>query len=337
LDTLPVLPLGLVVEIKYRWWLCIALVVLLGVMVDGLVYQWLIGQGISQRVYLRDLFFSDIQSDTSIGIESEINKKLDVGFKRDASPQFYKDFLLSATVKPLLTHKGDDHSLALKIVDILGTPDGSICGLETLGETVFDTRRGLGCCSDYSKSFLFYANFLGLQAREVSLFNHTTVEYFNRTTGHWQWLDPFNRVEIVNAAGQFLSLWQVRQTPVFELLIYRKLLTAAANFDVAKYAGYMQSQMGSILWRRGTNFLEVEAWDSKMQSWGLTKSQRQLLMLIAGVQPHWLMVTTHANFFYYRTLRSMLWGAAWLCLVLNLALFFAFYRLLASRHRSGHP
>ena len=80
LVALPVLPLGLVVEIKYRWWICIASVVLLGVMFDGLVYQWLIGQGISQRVYLRDLFFSDIQSDSSIGIESEINKNLDNQF-----------------------------------------------------------------------------------------------------------------------------------------------------------------------------------------------------------------------------------------------------------------
>ena len=93
-----------------------------------------------------------------------------------------------------------------------------------------------------------------------------------------------------------------------------------------------------LLWlleRLRTNFLEVETWDRTMQGWGFSKSLRQAVMLASGVQPHWLMVTTHADSFYYKTLRAMLWGAACCWMVLNLALFFVFVRMLLVRVRPG--
>ena len=266
---------------------------------------------------MRDLLFSEILMDQRLKSEDEINRQLSTNFKTDASTRAYANYLHPEAVRSLATHKGNDRSLALAIAEVLGTPDGSVCGLETLGQTVFDTRRGKGCCSDYSKSFLFYANYLGLQAREVSLFNHTTVEYLNRATGQWQWLDPFNRVEITDAAGRVLNLYHIRQRSAFEALTFKKLSLAAGAFDVSKYAGYAPAQMSTILWRRGTNFLEVEAWDRTMQGWGFSKSVRQAIMLSAGVQPHWLMVTTHADTFYYKTLRAMLWAAGGLWLLFN--------------------
>lgn len=300
-----------------RSWLRIALAAVLLLVVNWLAIQWLLGLGISQRVYMRDLLFSEILMDQRLKNEDEINQRLSANFKTDASTLAYVIYLDPETLRSLSAHKGDDRSLALAIAEVLGTPDGSVCGLETLGQTVFDTRRGKGCCSDYSKSFLFYANYLGLQAREVSLFNHTTVEYLNRANGQWQWLDPFNRVEITDAAGHALSLYQIRQTSAFEALTYKKLASAAGAFDAGKYAGYAPAQMSTILWRRGTNFLEVEAWDRKMQGWGLSKSMRQAVMLTSGVQPHWLMVTTHADTFYYKTLRALLWAVGGLWLLFN--------------------
>ena len=199
----------------------IALVLTLWLVVNGLSLQWLFNLGISPRVYMRDLLFSEILMDMRLKNEEEINQQLNTGFKTDSSTQAYVDYLHPETLRTLSAHKGDDRSLALAIAEVLGTPDGSVCGLETLGQTVFDTRCGKGCCSDYSKSFLFYANYPGLQAREVSLFNHTTVEYLNRATGQWQWLDPFNRVEIIDATGHALSLYKMRQTSAFEALIYK--------------------------------------------------------------------------------------------------------------------
>jgi hypothetical protein len=327
LVAVPILSLGLAVAIKHSAWLRIAFVVFLGLAGNGFVFYWLMGQGISQRVFLRDLFFSEILTDVYLRNETEINQKLSDSFKKDESTQGYVDYLHTESLRSLSFQKGDDRSIAIAITDVLGTPDGSVCGLETLGKTVFDTRRGKGCCSDFSKSFLFYANYLGLQAREVSLFNHTTVEYLNRSNGRWQWLDPFYRVEIIDAAGHPLSLFQIRQTPTFEALTYRKIGTSLSSFDVVNYAGYAPAQMGTILWRRGTNFLEVDTWDRTMQGWGFSKSLRQTVMLAAGVQPHWLMVTTHSDTFYYKTLRAMLRGAACCWLVLNLALFFVLLKM----------
>jgi hypothetical protein len=286
--------------------------------VNGLGLQWLLSLGISQRVYMRDLLFSEILMDHGLKGEDEINQRLSTNFKKDASTQAYVDYLHPEALRSLSTHKGDDRSLALAIAEVLGTPDGSVCSLETLGQTVFDTRRGKGCCSDYSKSFLFYANFLGLQAREVSLFNHTTVEYLNRANGRWQWLDPFNRVEITDAAGHALSSYQIRQTSAFVALTYKKLASAAGAFDADTYAGYAPAQMSTMLWRLGTNFLEIEAWDLKMRGWGFSKSVRQAIMLSAGVQPGWLMVTTNAGSFYYKTLRALLWAAGALWVLFNL-------------------
>lgn len=302
---------------KRRSWLGIVVALILLLAVNGLSLQWLLSLGISQRVYMRDLLFSEILVDARLKNEDEINQWLDVGFKTDASTLAYAEYLHPESLRALSAQRGSDRSLALAIVEVLGTSDGSVCGLDTLGQTVFDTRRGKGCCSDYSKSFLFYANYLGLQAREVSLFNHTTVEYLNRSTGQWHWLDPSNRVEIADATGRFLSLYQIRQTSAFQALTYRKLGTAAGAFDLDKYAGYARAQMGTILWRRGTNFLEVETWDRKMQGWGFSKSLRQAIMLPAGVQPHWLMVTTHADAYYYKTLRAVLWAEGGLWLIVN--------------------
>jgi hypothetical protein len=114
-------------------------------------------------------------------------------------------------------------------------------------------------------------------------------------------------------------------------LIYRRVSpTATEIFDPGKFAGYSQAQMGTILWRRGTNFLEVERWDQAMRGWGFTKSLRQTVMLVAGIQPQFLMLTTHADNFYYNSLRTLLWtiGAAYVFFnFLVLALIFRRFHL----------
>jgi hypothetical protein len=261
--------------------------------------------------------FSEILPEGQLANVAALNTQAMADFKTDASTQAYANYLhpeSRALLKKISIT--NDHELALAITERLGHPDGSVCGLETLGTTVFDTHSGKGCCSDYSKSWLFYANYFGMTAREVSLFNHTTVEYLNRSTDRWSWLDPFNKIEILDANGQPLSLFEIRNASRFQTLKFRKTSSVSTTFDATSYAGYAPAQMGTILWRKGTNFLEVEAWDRVMQSWGFSKSMRQMVTLVAGVQPHWLMITTHADNYYYRSLRAFLWaaGGAWLML-----------------------
>jgi len=51
----------------------------------------------------------------------------------------------------------------------------------------------------------------------------------------------------------------------------------------------------AISWRRGVNFLEVEAWGTRLRALGLPKSLRQGALLTTGVQPRWLVLTTNAG------------------------------------------
>lgn len=307
--TLSVLPSGVALAVTVNHWVRIAIVVAIISITNVLAYHWLFGLGISQRVYMRDLMFSVIQMDARLkGGERTLNELIEAGFKRDVDTQVYENYLHPGTKELLGKSKfSTDRELALAITQRLGQADGSVCGLEALGETVFDTRRGKGCCSDYSKSFLFYANYLGLPAREVSLFNHTTVEYLNRQTNEWQWLDPYNRVEILDASEAPMSMFKIRNSSRFEALKFRQLPSTGTQIDPRTYAGYSVVHMGTVLYRKGSNFMEVENWDIVMRGWGFTKSVRQVVTLVAGPRPEWLMLTTHADYFYYRTLRSALW------------------------------
>ncbi|WP_146100106.1 hypothetical protein [Limnohabitans sp. TS-CS-82] len=311
--------MDLVLAIKRQGIRLLACAVMCLLVLNGVAGNWLMSLGISQQVYLRDLMFSEIVSDHQ---RINVNEWLARGFKRDKQTDLYAGYVHPNSLEMLeKLPKDSDRALALAIVDVIGHADGSVCGLETLGATVFDTRRGKGCCSDYSKSWLFYANYLGLTAREVSLFNHTTVEYWDRQSGRWQWLDPYNRAEMVDAQGQAMSLLSVRNADFGSGVSIKLLPLADAKFDPDQYAGYSRTQMGTMLWRRGTNFLEVEAWDRRLQAWGLPKKVRQLVTLVSGVQPGWLMLTTHADHFYYKLLRSLLWlvGVVWASL--NVLLF----------------
>jgi len=289
--------------------------IVMGVLANGVLIYWLFGLGTSQQVYLRNLIFSDIVLEQQ---SVDLNQAIEQGFKRDTDVSRYLDFIHPNALKVLKdkTYQSD-RELSLAILGVIGQADGSVCGLQSLGKTVFETLRGKGCCSDYSKAWLFYANFLGMQAREVSLFNHTSVEYFDRATGRWHWLDPFNRIEIVNARGQVMSLLDVRNAPFDDYLQIQKLLTSVNSFDANEYIGYSRAQMGTVFWRLGVNFLEVEALDTHLQAWGLPKNVRQLVLLVAGVQPRWLMLTTQSDYFYYKLLKSLIMMFLWLLLAIN--------------------
>ena len=313
----------------------LGLLILLGILANGGLIHGLFNLGTSQQVYVRNLMFSEIISETQ---RVDLNQVIEKGFKRDTDVGRYVEYLHPDGLKKL-TEKSyrSDRDMAWAIVDVIGRADGSVCGLETLGSTVFETRQGKGCCSDYSKAWMFYANLLGLPAREVSLFNHTTVEYLERATGRWHWLDPFNHTEIVNALGQVLSLLEVRNARYGDGLRIEKNLGSPSAFDANGYVGYSRAQMGVVFFCFCANFLEVEAWDRRMHAWSLPKNIRQLVTLVAGVQPRWLMLTTHADYFYYKLLRSLIWMLLYFWLTLNvvwiIAAFLLGKKIFAKQHQ----
>lgn len=266
------------------------------------------------KVYLRNVLFSQFVAEGTAAGQMDVNLGLAEGFKRDADPGAYRRYLNPAFERELSALKAEGklagRDLAIAIASRLGDPRNSrICGVESLGKVVIDTDAGQGCCSDYSKAWLFYANYLGLQAREVNNLAHTTVEYWDGALRKWVWMDPFNKVEILDEAGKPLDQYEIRAMSLFESAQFRRLRGSHLDFAPAVYEGYQPAQFAAISWRRGVNFLEVEAWDARLRRLGLPKSLRQLFMLSTGIQPGWLVLTTNALAFYLQLLQAGIYAA----------------------------
>jgi len=265
------------------------------------------------KVYLRNVMFSEFVADSQATGPAAVERMLAKGFRVDAAPAAYRPYLNPRFERELAELKAQpttaDRDLAFGIATRLGDPrESRICGVESLGKVVFDTDSGQGCCSDFSKAWLFYANYLGLRAREVNNIGHTTVEYFDRQRGKWVWLDPFNKVKFVDEGEVPLSQREIRAMSLFDVAQVRRLPGSHADFDPRGYVGYQPREYAVVSWRRGVNFLEVEAWDARLRDWGLPKSLRQLVLLSTGIQPGWLVLATDPMAFYLRLLQGMLYA-----------------------------
>ncbi len=293
-----------------------------------------------QKVYIRNVIFSQFLADASAGPAYEVDAVLADGFKTDPDPAQYLPYLNPRFARELAALKQDpalgDRDLALAIVARLGDPrESRICGVESLGKVVIDTDSGQGCCSDFSKAWLFYANYLGLKAREVNNLGHTTVEYWDRQRGRWDWLDPFMKMEMTNAQGIPLNQTEIRAVSLVDFVQFVRLPGAHTDFKPQSYGGYHPSQYAAISWRRGVNFLQMEAWDSRLRSLGLPKSLRQLLLLTAGVQPGWLVLTTNSLAFYLNLLKVLLLGLVGFFLAFDAWLAFRLARMIRQRRHAG--
>ena len=289
------------------------------------------------KIYLRNVLFSSIFAEKDLPTESRINNQIQSHFKRDTKPEDYAKYINLTKLDDLSRIKNDpltgDRELAVAIIQSLGNmSDGRVCGLESLNKIVYDTERGMGCCSDYSKAWMFYAIYLGINVREVNSINHTTVEYLDRKTGQWHWIDPYNRIEIVGAHGQALSLYDIRAANLFDQLHYKRVSKGNENFDVVNYEGYAPSQLSVLTWRLGTNFVEIDRWDSRLRALGLPKSVRQLILLSTGVHPHWMILTTNALGAKLRALQLFLYVSFGLLALLN---FLALWSLISNRRRQS--
>lgn len=275
-----------------------------------------------EKVVLRNLLFSDIYADRDLPTSAALNERLDKLFKRDRDPTAYLKYLNPVKAAELLAlskRSGiTDRELAVAITQHLGSlSDGRVCGIESLGRIVFDTEKGVGCCSDFSKAWTFYAIYVGMTVREVNSINHTTVEYLDRNTGAWQWIDPYNRIEIMQAA-QPISQYDIRRSSLFASLEFKRMNSGDPDFDVRNYVGYSPSQLSVLMWRTGTNFLEVDRWDRAIQSVGLPKSMRQAILLTLGIQPKWVMLTTNSLAGQLRMLQALLYFCILALVLLNI-------------------
>lgn len=296
------------VRVVRAYWLVIGLLTLQVMLTCTLAIQ-----PAMSKIYLRSALFSEVISDSEMTGGVSLDEIISAGFRTDRSPADYRQFLNPRFERELSALKAQatttDRDLAFAIATRLGDPrDSRICGVESLGKIVFDTDRGQGCCSDFSKAWLFYANYLGLKAREVHNYGHTTVEFFDRQRNRWVWLDPYNKVKFVNPAGGPLNQREIREMSLFESAAVTRLPGSPPDFNPERYEGYQPRGFAVVSWRRGVNFLEVERWDSRMRSWGVPKSLRQLVMLSVGVQPGWVVLATDPMAFYLRLIQATLYG-----------------------------
>jgi len=267
------------------------------------------------QIYLRNLMFSEIVTDSEIINQNNLNKAINNKFKNQNKELLLKYLdkealgQLSIQNNQFQSNNPDnlDNLIATAILNYLGkNPSGMICGLPSLGNVVFDVKKGIGCCSDYSKAWIFYAVYLGLDVREVNSLNHTTVEYYDKQLKKWIWIDPYNRSQITNN-NQLINQYEARQMTLFEKAQIKKLSEGGNYLDLENYSGYSTSQLSILMWRKGVNFIEVEEWDDKLRNIKLHKPLRQLILLITGVAPGWLMLTNDALGSYLRILKSSIY------------------------------
>lgn len=323
-----------------RWPWRLLLVCLL---LDGLVVGILASLTSDERIYLRNVVFSRIVADRRVSTEEALDKLLAQGFLQDEDTAPYRQFInpfRADSLRELQSQPGTtDEALAMAITRELGElPTGQVCGIDSIGRIVFDTQRGIGCCSDFSKSWIFYARYLGMQVREVNTMNHTTVEFFDRQARRWVWLDPLNRVQIGNDSGRPLSQYEIRDSDLFTALRVLPLSEQRPGFDAHSYEGYDTAQAAVLMWRLGTNFLEIERHDAQLRRWGLPKAARQAILLATGVQPHWLILTTLSLAAYLRALQWFMLASAALLASLHLALLATWvWRWGQRRHLKRQP
>ena len=297
----------------------------------------------AEQIYFRNILFSQIVPDGTIHNTNGLDSLISKDFKVEGSPSDFGPYLNPNTLVKLLQRKkisrDPDRDLAISIIEYLGVkPSGRICGVPSLGKVVMDVESGIGCCSDYTKAWIFYANYFGLQTREVNTLNHNTVEYFDRYRNQWVWIDPYNRIEILGPNKEPMNQAQMRKETLFLALEPSKLPGASSRFDAKNYDGYAPAELSVLMWRKGTNFLTVEKWDARLRAWHIPKSIRQMVLLASGIAPHWLMLTTNAIASYMRALQILLYLAAGILILINSYLLGAvIYLLMGQFGQVHHP
>lgn len=294
-------------------------------LLDLAVLALLASLSTDERIYLRNITFSNIVADRRVGSEAAMDGLLAQGFLKEADTARYREFLnptKADALRELQRQPGaTDEQLAVAITQQLGDfANGRVCGLESMGRFVFDTERGLGCCSDFSKSWIFYARYLSMQVREVNTLIHTTVEFYDHQNGRWVWLDPLNRLQITDAANRPLSQYQIRENSLLTALRVKPLMGKRPGFDAEDYEGYDTAQAAVLMWRLGTNFLEIDKHDRRLREWGLPKAARQAILLTLGMQPRWRIMTTPSLAAYLRALQAFILASAGLLAVLHATL-----------------
>lgn len=264
---------------------------------------------VNSKVYLRNVLFSDIVTDSEITTEAALEARLARGFRRDAgSPQDYDPYLNAATVAALLQLKASGAG-AQQLAQEIGVRIGpasrrSTCGLEKYADLHRAVEAGLGCCSDYAKIWLSYANRIGLPAREVQYFRHAGVEYLDAQLGQWIWFDALYRKSIARADGRPMNQFQARAAAGREPVTMVDHPPGVPR-DALMDDLYAPFNLSALFYPQGNNLLEIHRFERPLAALRLSKSMRQLAGHLLGVRRDYLLYTSESYAFYFRLIKLL--------------------------------
>jgi len=296
---------------------------------------------------VRQALFTTYTSDRNTFAVGVGELKRAYGFKTDSSREV-REFL--APLEPeipclrlALPDTMSDRGRATSIVRAFSKEGGPGCGdFRNLEQALIMIARdqGYGCCSDHTEVFLALASWYGLIAREVHKEGHSFAEYYDRQARKWVWIDPEYALMAADAGGAYLSLMELRQHyyggEAFRFICFGTAYHRFTHEDPRTMAYFdAREDFADIIMTLGNNVVEQDRFDRKVSF--LPKPARQLLALVSGVQPGYLMYDGPGTALAprYRTLRTVVVTTVSAVAIADAVLLLAFVRARTRRRRES--
>ena len=162
---------------------------------------------------------------------------------------------------------------------------GEKCGNKgDLKSKIKDVRNNIGCCSDFSETFLVFAGYLNIKAREVHDGSHTTAEYYDPLSNKWKWIDTQYKQQIIHE-GIILSANEIVESQLIDKL---ELLDPIDKNYISNYLNISNKNLTG--YTLGNNIIEVEEFEKKIRFIFTQKSLHHFISHILGIRPNYLWV-----------------------------------------------
>ena len=237
-----------------------------------------------EKIIDKDFKYQDKKSNLFKKISSETQFKIEK-INNNASKEdciYLKNKILEPTVT--------DCKVYGILNEFLPGKGGKKCGLKgDLKTRLNKVYENVGCCSDFSESFLAHSLLAGLKVREVYDGQHITAEYFDNETQNWKWIDPQYKQQII-LNGKILSTYEIyRSSFVEDHQLFDPI-------DKKYYSPYLsianRNMVGYVL---GNNIFEVDKFEQKLDQIYLPKSFVQLISHSLSIRPSYLNIRLNSD------------------------------------------
>ena len=258
------------------------------------------------QVSIRDLIFTTFVSDLNTNKIKNILSEIEYSKFDENQKQYYLkqiDKRLQNIILSLQNELNIDKKVELLLNQF--SPSFNLENVECNSTTnlVYNVNtiftKGLGCCSDYAKVSIFLLNLLGIDAREVNNYRHTTIEYFNKQKRKWIWMDPSYRIfaykgkNIDNKLDQFEVFTNKLNDSTFYQFASKQLLNFIPLKQIHYYRPQQYSSISYSLMNTNNNIRD------KLIDFGIHKSLVDLFYLVTGINKGKLTVIPNGNSYIF--------------------------------------